>query len=60
MARRGRDLGQRYAAAWREFAPVVQRTMRIERVTDGDELVHVYRNLLDGRADPAIGYVVSL
>jgi hypothetical protein len=39
---------------------VVERTMRIERVTDGDELVRVYRELLDGRTEPAVGYVVTL
>jgi hypothetical protein len=60
MARRGRELGQRYAVAWQEFAPVAERTMRIARVTDSDELVRVYRDLLEGRADPAVGYVVSL
>jgi Protein of unknown function (DUF2855) len=60
IARRGRELAVRYAKAWRDFAPVAERTMRIELVTDGDELVRVYRNLLDGRADPAVGYVVSL
>jgi hypothetical protein len=60
MARRGRELGQRYAAAWREFAHVAKRTMRIERVTDGAELVRIYRDLLEGRADPAVGYVVSI
>jgi len=60
MVRRGRDLGQRYAAAWQGFAPVAARTMRIQRVTGGDELARVYRDVLDGRADPAAGYVVSL
>ncbi len=60
MTRRGRELRQRYAAAWQEFAPVAERTMRIERVTDGDELIGVYRELLEGRTDPAVGYVVSL
>jgi hypothetical protein len=60
MVRRGRELGRRYAEAWQDFAPVAARTMRIERVTSGDELVRVYRDLLAGRADPAAGYVVSL
>jgi len=60
MVRRGPELARRYAVAWQEFAPVVERTMRIERVTDGDELVRVYRELLDGRTDPAVGYVVTL
>jgi len=60
MARRGRELGQRYAEAWRGFAPVTARTMQIERVIGGDGLVRVYRDLLEGRADPAVGYVASL
>lgn len=60
MVRRGRELWKLYARAWQAFAPVVERTMRIERVFDGDELVEVYHELLAGRADPAVGYVVSL
>ena len=60
MARRGGEFGPRFAAAWRGFAPVAARTMRIQRVTRGDELVGVYRDLLEGTADPAVGYVVSL
>jgi hypothetical protein len=60
IARRGPELGRHYAAAWSRFAPVAARTMRIEHVTDGDELMRVYRDLLQGRADPAVGYVVSL
>jgi Protein of unknown function (DUF2855) len=60
MVRRGRELGALYAAAWEGFAPVAERTMRIERVTDGEALVSLYRQLLDGRSDPAVGYVVSL
>jgi len=60
MVRRGRELGQRYASAWKHFAPVAERAMRVERVTGGDELVRIYRDLLDGDADPAVGHVVSL
>ncbi|MCA1698317.1 MAG: DUF2855 family protein [Actinobacteria bacterium] len=60
MARRGRQLAQRYVAAWQVFAPVVERAMRIERVSDGDELVRIYRSLLNNSADPGLGYVVSL
>ena len=50
----------RYAQAWQGFAPVAARAMRIERITGGDGLLRVYRELLEGRADPAAGYVVSL
>jgi hypothetical protein len=60
MVRSGRGLGRRYAEAWQGFAPVVERTLRIVRVHGGDGLVRVYRELLEGRADPAVGHVVSL
>jgi uncharacterized protein DUF2855 len=60
MVQRGRALGRRYAEAWQGFAPVVERTLRIVRVQGGDGLVRVYRELLEGRADPAVGHVVSL
>lgn len=59
IARRGRELGPLYAAAWKRFAPVAERTVRIERVAGGAELVRLYRALLDGSANPAAGYVVS-
>jgi hypothetical protein len=60
IVRRGREFGRRYAEAWRGFAPVADRTLRIERITDGHELLRVYRDLLGGRADPAAGFIVSL
>ncbi len=37
-----------------------RRTMRIERVTGGAELVRLYQALLAGEADPAADYVVNL
>ena len=60
MARRGPDLARAYAEAWVGFAPLVDRAMRIERITDADALVAAYRALVHGRTDPAVGYVVSL
>jgi hypothetical protein len=59
MVRRGRELAQRYVEAWADFAPVVERAMRIERIADGDRLVAVYRQLVAGEADPAVGYVAT-
>jgi len=44
---------------WQGFASVLERTLRTERITDGD-LARVYRDLVEGRSDPAKGYVVSL
>ena len=60
IVRRGRGFGLIYAEAWRSFAPVAERALRIEHVTDGDGLLRVYRELLEGRVDPAVGYIVSL
>jgi hypothetical protein len=60
IERRGRGFAREYAQAWASFAPVAERVLRIERVTDGDGLVRAYRELLDGRADPAVGFVASL
>jgi hypothetical protein len=60
IVRHGRGFARRYAEAWQGFAPVAERALRIERVTDGDGLVRVYRELLEGRADPAAGFVASL
>ena len=60
MERRGPELAQRYAQEWAGFASVVEQAMRIERITDGDRLVTVYRDLLEGRVDPAVGYVGAL
>ena len=60
MSRRGRELAQRYVAAWQGFASVLEWSLRLERVTDGDGLVRAWRELVEGRMDPAKGYVVSL
>ena len=60
IVRRGRGFAGAYAEAWRSFASVAERAVRIERITDGDGLLRVYRELLDGRADPAAGFIASL
>ena len=60
MVRRGRGLGPVYATAWADFAPVVARTLRIERVSGGERLIAVWNDLVAGRAEPATGYIASL
>jgi hypothetical protein len=60
MKGRGPELAQRYAEAWQGFAHLLQGTLQIRRVSDGDELLRVYRDLVEGRADPAAGYVAGL
>jgi hypothetical protein len=59
MARRGTEFARAYGAAWRGFAPVAERALRIERITEGDDVVRAWRALVDGRVDPATAYVVS-
>jgi hypothetical protein len=54
------EVWRRYADAWRDFAPVVERTMHVEHIDDGAELERVWRALVQGRADPSALYVVSL
>jgi hypothetical protein len=60
MERRARSLATDYPAAWAAFAPVAERTLRIERLSGGDALIEAYRALLAGRADPGVAHVVSL
>jgi hypothetical protein len=60
IVRRGRSLATDYAAAWRAFAPVAERVLRIERLSGGDALVGAYRALLEGRADPGVAHIVEL
>ena len=55
LVRRGSGLG--LGGAWTRFAPVADRALRIVRVTGGDEVTRVFVELLEGRADPATGYV---
>ena len=60
MAAHGRELVEHFAAGWATLAPVLADHLRIERVRGADELLRVYRELLDGRADPAAGFIASL
>jgi hypothetical protein len=57
MKGRGREVAQRYLETWQGFAPVLERTLQIERITDADKLVRVYRDLVNGNVDPSRGYV---
>jgi NADPH:quinone reductase-like Zn-dependent oxidoreductase len=60
MLRRRDGFARRYAEAWQGFAPLVDTTMRIVAIRDGDQLRRTYLDLLAGRVDPATGYVVTL
>jgi hypothetical protein len=57
-------LGRRGAAAadgdaWASFLPNVDGWITVERSSGRDAIERVYRDTLDGRADPRRGYVLS-
>jgi Protein of unknown function (DUF2855) len=60
LARRGREVAQRYAEAWPAFGRLLERALHVERVTDAHELARVWRAVVGGETDAATGYVVSL
>lgn len=60
IARHGRELAERYVEGWVGLAPIVERSMRVDRITDGDSLEARWRDLVAGRVDPALACVVAL
>ncbi|HEX2232369.1 MAG TPA: DUF2855 family protein [Thermoleophilaceae bacterium] len=57
---RGRGFGARYGAAQREFFPSAASWMRIERARGPEAVEAVYREMLEGNSDPAVGHMLSL
>jgi hypothetical protein len=55
----GAGLQQRMADAWASFLPNVDGWITVERSSGRDAIERVYRDTLDGRADPRRGYVLS-
>jgi hypothetical protein len=65
MERRRREWGRgefahRYDEAWAAFLPTVERWLRIEHHQGPAEVETVYRHVLAGDADPAVGFMLSL
>jgi hypothetical protein len=65
MERRRREWGpgefaRRYDEAWSAFLPTVERWMRVEHHRGPAAVESVYRHVLDGDVDPAVGYMLSL
>jgi hypothetical protein len=57
----GREgLDQRFADAWRTFAPVVAEWVDVVEAHGPDGLERVWQEVLSGRADPRSGHVVAL
>lgn len=48
------------AVAWAEFLQAAAGWISVETATGGDELARIYQAFLEGKADPARGYVMSL
>lgn len=65
IAKRAQDwgpggLGERMAPAWRSFVEFADGWLQIEHGRGPEAVERVYRELLDGRTDPAVGHVLSL
>jgi hypothetical protein len=65
IARRTADWGadglaSRRDEAWAAYARWTEGWLRIERGVGAGAVESVYRSLLDGRADPAVGHVLTL
>jgi hypothetical protein len=57
----GREgLDQRFADAWRTFAPVVAEWVDVVEAHGPEGLERVWQEVLSGRADPRSGHVVTL
>lgn len=50
----------RFADAWAEFLPVVQDWIEVVERQGPDAVADTYLEVLDGRADPAVAFVLSM
>jgi NADPH:quinone reductase-like Zn-dependent oxidoreductase len=53
-------LDQRVAAAWDRFVPWASEWVEFHYAVGSDSIEAVYRELLEGQADPRVGYICSL
>ena len=52
-------INQRLADAWREYADWARGWLRVEHGTGPEDVERIYREMLDGKSDPAVGHVLS-
>jgi Protein of unknown function (DUF2855) len=52
-------VNERLAEAWGPYAEWTRAWLRVEHGSGPEDIERVYRELLDGRADPAVGHVLS-
>ena len=50
----------RFADAWAEFLPVVEGWIEVVERHGPDAVADTYREVLDGRADPSVAFVLSM
>lgn len=53
-------LNQRIADAWPPYVGWTRRWLQVEHGSGPEEIERVYRELLDGKSDPAVGHVLTL
>jgi uncharacterized protein DUF2855 len=52
-------LNQRLADAWTPYVEWARGWLRVERGSGPEDVERIYRELLDGKSDPAVGHVLS-
>ena len=52
-------LNQRLADAWRPYVEWARGWLRVEHGSGPEDVERIYRELLDGKSDPAVGHVLS-
>jgi hypothetical protein len=51
-------MNERLAAAWRPYVEWARGWLRVEHGSGPEDVERVYRELLDGKSDPAVGHVL--
>ena len=52
-------LNRRLADSWRSYVDWARDWLRVEHGSGPDDIERVYREVLDGKSDPAVGHVLS-
>ena len=55
----GEGVNERLARSWPRYAEWTRGWLRVEHGSGPEEVERIYRELLDGRSDPAVGHVLS-
>ena len=53
------ELNQRLAESWRAYVDWARGWLRVERGSGPEDIERIYREVLDGKSDPAVGHVLS-